>query len=166
MKILEERPWGSYEVLLDSKECKVKRIIVEPKQRLSYQYHQKRQEQWILVKGTLTIIRDDEKFTLDTIGESFTIPKGSKHRAWNETDEIVTFIEVQTGTYFGEDDIIRLEDDYMRSDDVQEFLELMDKPGPWSEEDDKIHTVGGLSNDKKGSFMKFLNELDKKKKYG
>ena len=81
-------------------------------------------------------------------------------------DEIVTFIEVQTGTYFGEDDIIRLEDDYMRSDDVQEFLELMDKPGPWSEEDDKIHTVGGLSNDKKGSFMKFLNELDKKKKYG
>ena len=54
----------------------------------------------------------------------------------------------------------------MRSDDVQEFLELMDKPGPWSEEDDKIHTVGGLSNDKKGSFMKFLNELDKKKKYG
>jgi mannose-6-phosphate isomerase len=155
---IESRPWGMYEVLLDSPECKVKRISVAPESRLSYQYHHKRQEQWILVKGILTVIRDGEEYTLDNVGESFTIPKGSKHRAWNQTDELVQFIEVQTGEYFGEDDIIRLEDDYMRSDDVQEFLEEMDKPGSWSEEDDKIYTIGGLSNDKEGSFMKFQNK--------
>ena len=111
---VESRPWGMYEVLLDSPECKVKRISVAPGSRLSYQYHHKRQEQWILVKGILTVIRDGEEYTLDNVGESFTIPKGSKHRAWNQTDELVQFIEVQTGTYFGEDDIVRIEDDYKR----------------------------------------------------
>tara|TARA_B110000027_G_scaffold44019_1_gene48483 strand:- start:2952 stop:3338 length:387 start_codon:yes stop_codon:yes gene_type:complete len=111
----ETRPWGTYEVLLDTEYCKVKRIIVKPNSRLSYQYHNKRREQWTVVKGNLTIILDDEKI-FRTPGESVHIPLGARHRAWNETDEEVIFIEVQTGSYFGEDDIIRIEDDYKRTD--------------------------------------------------
>lgn len=139
----DERPWGSYDVLLDTDFTKVKLITVAPEQRLSYQSHEKRQEQWTIVKGRLTVILDEDHLVFYP-GESVHIPFGAKHRAWNETDEIVQFVEVQTGTYFGEDDIVRYEDDYMRSDEVQEFLEFVDKPGPWSEEDDKIHTIGGL----------------------
>lgn len=112
--MIETRPWGTYEVLLDAENVKVKRIIVNPNQRLSYQYHHKRQEQWTVVEGELTIILDNYKHNR-TPGESIHIPLGVHHRAWNETDKPVTFIEVQTGTYFGEDDIVRLEDDYSRS---------------------------------------------------
>ena len=114
LKEVDERPWGKYEVLLDADNVKVKRITVNPGQRLSYQYHNKRKEQWTIVEGNLTIVLDDEKVFRNK-GESITIPLGAKHRAWNETDEPVIFIEVQTGTYFGEDDIIRLEDDYARN---------------------------------------------------
>ena len=110
---IESRPWGMYEVLLDSPECKVKRITVAPGKKLSYQFHYKRQEQWTVVKGNLTIILDNEKVFRES-GDSIKIPLGAKHRAWNETDKIVQFIEVQTGTYFGEDDITRIEDDYGR----------------------------------------------------
>ena len=110
---IESRQWGMYEVLLDAPECKVKRITVAPRQRLSYQYHYKRQEQWTVVKGNLTIVLDGKKVFREP-GESISIPLGTHHRAWNETDEIVQFIEVQTGTYFGEDDIVRIEDDYDR----------------------------------------------------
>ena len=113
MNEIDERPWGKYEVLLDDPTTKVKRITVNPGQKLSYQYHHKRQECWIVIKGNLTIVLDDEKVFRE-YGESFRIPKGAKHRAWNETDEIVEFIEVQTGTYFGEDDIVRISDDYNR----------------------------------------------------
>ena len=109
----QERPWGEYDILLDDKDVKVKRIRVKPNSRLSYQYHHKRQEQWTVVSGNLTIILDDEKVFRGP-GESIHIPLGAKHRAWNETDEDVIFIEVQTGTYFGEDDIVRIEDDYNR----------------------------------------------------
>tara|TARA_B100000614_G_scaffold114889_1_gene103219 strand:+ start:791 stop:1525 length:735 start_codon:yes stop_codon:yes gene_type:complete len=114
LKEVDERPWGKYEVLLDVDNVKVKRITVNPGQRLSYQYHNKRKEQWTIVEGNLTIVLDDEKVFRNK-GESITIPLGAKHRAWNETDEPVIFIEVQTGTYFGEDDIIRIEDDYARN---------------------------------------------------
>ena len=110
---VEIRPWGMYEVLLNSPECKVKRITVDPGQKLSYQYHFHRSENWTVVKGELTIILDDEKI-FRKVGESVKIPQGAKHRAWNETDEIVQFIEVQTGTYFGEEDIVRVQDDYNR----------------------------------------------------
>ena len=109
----QERPWGEYEILLDDDKVKVKRIRVKPNKRLSYQYHNKRREQWIVVKGNLTIILDDDK-VFRYPGESIHIPLGAKHRAWNETSEDVIFIEVQTGTYFGEDDIVRLEDDFDR----------------------------------------------------
>ena len=141
---IESRPWGMYEVLLDSYLCKVKRITVAPGQRLSYQFHKLRKETWTVIKGQLTIILDDEKLFRGP-GQSIKIRLGDKHRAWNETETPVQFIEVQTGTYFGEDDIIRLEDDYLRSDDVQEFLEWADEKGPWPEEYDKVNTIGGLT---------------------
>tara|TARA_B110000114_G_C14999412_1_gene360045 strand:- start:543 stop:1034 length:492 start_codon:yes stop_codon:yes gene_type:complete len=154
MSSLEYRPWGAYEVVYEGEQAKVKIIEVEPGQRLSYQYHTKRKEQWTVIYGELTIILDDEK-VFRKAGESIKIPLGAKHRAWNETDKPVRFVEVQTGTYFGEDDIVRLEDDYMRADDVQEFLEMADEPGPWPEEYDKVNTIGGLTMPK-GSL---LNEL-------
>ena len=152
----DERPWGCYDVLLDTDYTKVKLISVSPGERLSYQSHKHRKEQWILVKGVLTVIREGEEHTLVHPGDSITIPRGNKHRAWNKTDKIAQFVEVQIGTYFGEDDIVRYEDDYMRSDEVQEFLEFVDKPGPWPEEDDKIHTIGGLSMPKENT-----NKLNK-----
>ena len=68
----------------------------------------------IKIRDDLTIVLDDEK-VFRNAGESITIPLGAKHRAWNETDDLVQFIEVQTGDYFGEDDIIRIEDDYKRN---------------------------------------------------
>ena len=110
---VESRPWGMFEVLLDTPECKVKRITVAPEQRLSYQSHEKRQEQWVVVKGNLTVILEGIEYNL-LPGDSMHIGQGEKHRAWNTTKDIVQFIEVQTGTYFGEDDIIRYEDDYER----------------------------------------------------
>ena len=112
--MIETRPWGTYEVLLDAENVKVKRIIVNPNQRLSYQYHYKRQEYWTVVEGELTIVLNEYKHGRLS-GESIHIPLGAHHRAWNETDKPVTFIEVQTGTYFGEDDIVRLDDDYLRT---------------------------------------------------
>jgi mannose-6-phosphate isomerase len=113
MKDESIRPWGNYEVLLDTPKCKVKRITVKPHQRLSYQYHHKRAERWVVVQGTLTVVLDDIFHTLN-YGDDIYIPQGAKHRAWNQTDETVQFIETQIGTYFGEDDIVRLSDDYDR----------------------------------------------------
>lgn len=113
MSKLEYRPWGTYEVLHDTSEAKVKVIEVEPRSRLSYQSHTKRQEQWTVIYGELTVVLDEKEFTVQ-VGESIFIPLGSKHRAWNKTNKPVRFVEVQTGSYFGEDDIIRYEDDYER----------------------------------------------------
>jgi mannose-6-phosphate isomerase len=107
------RPWGEYEVVLDAPDVKIKLIEVSPGQRMSYQYHEKRAEVWTVIHGTLTIVLNDEKLYRGP-GQSIRIPLGAKHRAWNETDLPVHFVEVQTGTYFGEDDIIRIEDDYNR----------------------------------------------------
>ena len=109
----ESRPWGRFDILLDTDFTKVKLITVAPNQRLSYQSHTKRQEQWTVVKGTLLVVLNDEhKIVCE--GESIHIPLGAKHRAWNKLDKMCQFIEVQTGTYFGEDDIVRYEDDYKR----------------------------------------------------
>lgn len=108
------RPWGRYEVLLDTEYCKVKRIIVIPKQRLSYQYHKYRQEAWTIVQGVVTVTQNGVDTTYKT-GDTVIIGLGDKHRMANlsETEELI-LIEVQTGTYFGEDDIVRIEDDYDR----------------------------------------------------
>ena len=111
--MIEYRPWGYYEILKEKTNYKVKRITVKPGERLSYQYHHKRKETWTVVKGNLTIVLDDEKLFRGP-GQSIKIGLGDRHRAWNETNKIVQFIEVQTGTYFGEDDIVRIEDDYKR----------------------------------------------------
>ena len=110
---IEERPWGKFEILLDSDDCKVKQITVNPNSKLSYQYHHKRKERWVVTKGQLTLILNGDESTLNP-GMDVAIYPGDKHRAWNKTDELVQFIEVQTGTYFGEDDIVRIEDDYNR----------------------------------------------------
>ena len=112
----EERPWGSFENLLDEDYCKVKRIIVKPKCRLSYQYHYKRDECWVIVQGKATVTLDDKVFTY-LEGEVVQIEYGTKHRVENKGDEDLIFIETQTGTYFGEDDIVRIEDDYGRDKD-------------------------------------------------
>ena len=108
------RPWGHYDILLDEDYCKVKRSVVKPGQRLSYQYHHKRQEAWTVVQGVARITLDGMERDYHE-GETAIIPLGAKHRMANpSTDEDMILVEVQTGTYFGEDDIIRLEDDYER----------------------------------------------------
>lgn len=110
----EKRPWGYFTVLLDSALTKVKKIVVHPRQKLSYQYHTKRQEHWTIISGNATIILDDIAIE-KSAGESIHIPLGAKHRICNNhTNNDLIFIEVQTGSYFGEDDIIRLDDDYGR----------------------------------------------------
>ena len=109
----EDRPWGSFEHLVDEDYCKVKRIIVKPGERLSYQYHNKRSECWVIVQGQATMTLDGQIFIYD-IGELIDIPVGTKHRVWNRTEDELIFIETQTGTYFGEDDIVRIDDDYER----------------------------------------------------
>ena len=113
----EERPWGSFENLLDCEYCKVKRIIVKPGQRLSYQYHHKRNECWVVVQGRATVTLDGKDFEYESdneLGNIVNIPVGTKHRVRNDEEIDLIFIETQTGTYFGEDDIVRLEDDYGR----------------------------------------------------
>jgi mannose-6-phosphate isomerase len=109
-----ERPWGTYETLLDSDKCKVKKISVKPKQRPSYQYHHKRSEVWVVVEGA-GLVTLDEKETTVSVGDVVEVPAGAKHRIQNTDDtENLVFIEVQHGTYFGEDDIVRISDDYNR----------------------------------------------------
>ena len=108
------RPWGTYEILLDSKECKVKRIIVNAMQKLSYQYHHKREEYWTIVKGSAVVILNDKEIKL-TEGQQIHIPLKAKHRISNQTNDPVILIEIQRGSYFGEDDIVRIEDDYNRN---------------------------------------------------
>ena len=110
----EQRPWGSFTILEDTETYKTKRIIVKPKQRLSYQSHEKRDELWIIVEGEAKVTLDGVDHIL-SYGENIVILKQQKHRIENVGDTDVTFIEVQTGTYFGEDDIVRYDDDYKRT---------------------------------------------------
>ncbi len=126
------RPWGNYEILLDADYCKVKRIFVKPGQRLSYQYHHKRQEAWTVVSGVARITLNDETNDYQP-GETILIPLGAKHRMANpsETEDMI-LVEVQTGTYFGEDDIVRVQDDYSR--DVKKIANVNYPPYDWTEE--------------------------------
>lgn len=119
MKMLEigERPWGKYYVLADESHYKLKRIEVNPGQRLSYQYHHHRQEFWTVIAGEAVVVLDEVEHIVK-YGESIFIPLGAKHRIENRTSELLEFVEVQTGTYFGEDDIVRIQDDYERSDET------------------------------------------------
>ncbi len=110
---LETRPWGGYMVLLDNEICKVKKLVINPKKRFSLQYHHKRTETWIIVKGKVEITLGDKK-KIYSYGETITVPVKTVHRIENIGDEEAEIIEVQTGSYFGEDDIVRIEDDFGR----------------------------------------------------
>lgn len=107
------RPWGSYTVLEDAGDCKVKRLVVKPGGVLSLQRHQHRHEVWTVVSGAATVRIDDTEQLLRP-GQIAQIKAGQLHRLENRGSEDVHIIEVQTGTYFGEDDIERLEDIYGR----------------------------------------------------
>ncbi len=107
------RPWGSYTVLEDADDCKVKRLVVKPGQVLSLQLHHRRAEHWTVVQGTAKVRLGDDEFMLEA-NQSTYIPTETLHRLENPGDKDVHLIEVQTGDYFGEDDIERLEDIYGR----------------------------------------------------
>ena len=108
-----QRPWGRYEVLQESDNYKVKSIHVNPGQRLSYQRHQKRAEHWYITQGTGQVTIDG-KISSVSPGSVIEIAVNQLHRIANTGDIELIFIEVQTGTYFGEDDIERIEDDFGR----------------------------------------------------
>lgn len=109
----ERRPWGYFEVLSDALDHKVKRIGVYPGKRLSLQRHKLRSEHWFMVSGSGAVTLDGHVIRL-LPGQCVEIPVGAKHRMENVGDEMVVFVETQTGTYFGEDDIERFEDDFGR----------------------------------------------------
>ncbi len=110
------RPWGSYTILEDEDDCKVKRLVVKPGQVLSLQKHYKRSEHWTVVTGTAKVRVGDDEFMLNE-NESVHIPVETLHRLENTTDTDIALIEVQCGSYFGEDDIVRYEDIYGRVKD-------------------------------------------------
>ena len=108
------RPWGRYEILQESGSHKVKCIWVTPGKRLSYQRHQKRAEHWFIVAGSARVTLNGVVSQLKA-GQSVDIGIGDLHRIENNGSDDVVFIEVQSGSYFGEDDIERIEDDFGRT---------------------------------------------------
>jgi mannose-6-phosphate isomerase-like protein (cupin superfamily) len=111
----DERPWGSYTVLDDDADThKVKRIVVLPGKRLSYQRHAHRAEHWFVVEGSARVTLDGAAVDLGP-GGSIDIPRAAAHRIENPGASPLVFVEVQHGDYFGEDDIERLEDDFGRA---------------------------------------------------
>ncbi|MCM2349980.1 MAG: mannose-1-phosphate guanylyltransferase/mannose-6-phosphate isomerase [Bacteriovoracaceae bacterium] len=108
------RPWGSYTILEENPGYKVKQITVRPGAKLSLQYHHHRSEHWIVVSGIATVTNGDKTFDLKQ-NESTYIPKEAKHRLFNNQKEDLVLIEAQVGGYLGEDDIVRLQDDYKRN---------------------------------------------------
>jgi len=109
----DHRPWGYYTVLADQPDHKVKRICVYPGKRLSLQCHRRRAEHWYLLSGEAVVTLDGKEILLRD-GQSVDIPRGAAHRLFNAGKTDAALIEVQTGEYFGEDDIERIEDDYGR----------------------------------------------------
>ena len=109
----DRRPWGSFTVLDEGENFKVKRIEVLPGKRLSYQKHAQRAEHWFVVQGTAKVTLDDHDIVVAS-GESIDISVGSAHRVENPGEDLLVFIEVQRGAYLGEDDIVRLQDDFGR----------------------------------------------------
>lgn len=107
------RPWGSYSILEDADDCKVKRLVIKPGQVLSLQMHHKRAEHWTVIKGVAKVRLGEKEFLLHP-NESTYIPVETRHRLENPGTDDVHLIEVQTGDYFGEDDIVRYEDIYGR----------------------------------------------------
>lgn len=110
----DQRPWGTFTVLDEGDGFKVKRIEVFSGKRLSYQKHSQRAEHWVVVQGTAKVTLDGDE-VLVAAGEAIDIAVGSAHRVENPGDETLVFIEVQRGNYLGEDDIVRLQDDFGRA---------------------------------------------------
>ena len=114
-KTFDQRPWGNFTVLDEGDDYKVKRIEVLPGKRLSYQRHTRRSEHWFIVRGTAKVTLNGVETLVNTF-ETVDIAVGDAHRVENpDANELLVFIETQTGDYFGEDDIVRLEDDFGRS---------------------------------------------------
>ena len=109
----DQRPWGTFTVLDEGPTYKVKRIEVIPGKRLSYQKHKQRSEHWMAVSGVARVTLDGRDLQLSE-GGTIDIPAGVAHRIENIGDKPLVFIEIQRGTYFGEDDIVRLQDDFGR----------------------------------------------------
>jgi mannose-6-phosphate isomerase len=109
----DHRPWGYYRILEDEPDHKVKRIVVYPGHRLSLQRHRRRAEHWYVIKGRAIITLDDKELYVQE-RQAVDVPRGVWHRIKNPGKKDMAFIEVQTGDYFGEDDIERVEDDYGR----------------------------------------------------
>jgi mannose-6-phosphate isomerase len=107
------RPWGSYTVLAEGETFKVKTIEVLPGQRLSYQKHSRRSEHWFVVVGQGVVTLNGDQTEVRP-GDAVDVPEGAAHRISNTGPSRLVFVEVQHGDYFGEDDIVRLEDDYGR----------------------------------------------------
>jgi len=114
----EVRPWGTWQVLDSGDGWKVKRIEVRPGHRLSYQTHELREEHWFVVSGTATCLVDEVTIVAGP-GERVAVPIGAAHRIANAHDEELVIIEVQRGSYTGEDDIVRLADDYGRTESLR-----------------------------------------------
>jgi mannose-6-phosphate isomerase-like protein (cupin superfamily) len=112
--VSENRPWGSWHILDEGDGFKVKRIVVHPASRLSLQRHEHRAEHWVVVSGTATCTVGTDSVVLHP-GDTVDVEIGQAHRIANEADETLVIIEVQRGSYLGEDDIVRLEDDYGRA---------------------------------------------------
>ena len=113
MEEISVRPWGRYQVLDEQPDHKIKRIWVDPGMQLSYQRHQRRAEHWFFISGVGLATLDGNKVSVQA-GSTIDIAVHQLHRIRNTGSEELIFIEVQTGTYFGEDDIERVEDDFGR----------------------------------------------------
>lgn len=111
--VFEHRPWGYFEILKDTDNFKSKVIRVHPHSQISYQSHARREEHWTITQGSGEVVLNDEVIPVKA-GTHIHIPLGAKHRIRNNTDKPLEFVEVQLGTYFGEDDIVRYQDDYQR----------------------------------------------------
>ena len=109
-----KRPWGFYENLADTDTHKVKRITVYPGKRLSLQSHDRRDEHWFILHGKARFTLNDKDIAMEP-GDAVDIGKKDRHRIENIGESDLIYIEIQTGDYFGEDDIIRYEDDYGRT---------------------------------------------------
>jgi mannose-1-phosphate guanylyltransferase/mannose-6-phosphate isomerase len=114
-----QRPWGCYDAIDRGERFQVKRIVVKPGGRLSLQMHHHRAEHWVVVRGTARVTRGDEQFLL-TENQSTYIPLGVTHRLENPGKTPLEIIEVQSGCYLGEDDIVRFDDQYGRTNEVDD----------------------------------------------
>jgi mannose-6-phosphate isomerase len=110
---VDARPWGTFEVIAGGAGYQVKRLTVLPGQRLSYQRHEQRSERWLFVGGAGVVTLDGSTREM-AVGTAVDVPVGTAHRIECTSDEPLVIIEVQLGTYLGEDDIERLADDYGR----------------------------------------------------